>query len=77
VYRCDAVWFVLAVPVAPSDTLAALREKTDDTICPGMPIGLGAIASCYRDFQMSDDEVTNLLDCALRPIERDQARWMT
>jgi len=43
-----------------------------------MPISLGAIGFCYRDFhQMSDDEVTNLLGPALRPIERDRAWWMT
>jgi len=43
-----------------------------------MPISLGAIGFCYRDFhQMSDDEVTNLLGRALRSIERDAARWMT
>jgi predicted phosphoribosyltransferase len=43
-----------------------------------MPIILGAIGFEYRDFyQMSDDEVTNLLGRALSPIERDPARWMT
>jgi predicted phosphoribosyltransferase len=42
------------------------------------PISLGAIGFCYRDFlEMSDDEVTNLLGPALRPIERDRAWWMT
>ena len=45
---------------------------------PREPISLGAIGFCYRDFhQMSDDEVTNLLGRALRPIERDRAWWMT
>ena len=43
VYRCDPVLFVYAVPVAPPDTLASLRETTDEAICLEMPIILGAI----------------------------------
>lgn len=53
---------VLAVPVAPPDTLAALGEAADETVCLQTPIGLGAIGFYYRDFhQMTDAEVTDLL----------------
>jgi len=53
---------VLAVPVAASDTLAALRMEADEAVCPERPIGLGAVGFYYRDFhQMSDDDVTDLL----------------
>jgi putative phosphoribosyl transferase len=53
---------VLAVPVAPPDTLASLGEEADEIVCPETPSGLGAIGFYYRDFhQMSDDEVTDLL----------------
>ncbi|MBV8131523.1 MAG: phosphoribosyltransferase [Alphaproteobacteria bacterium] len=53
---------VLAVPVAPPDTLAALSEEADEAVCLETPIGLGAIGFYYRDFhQMSDAEVTDLL----------------
>ena len=59
--RCPAR-LVLAVPVAPPDTLAALREEVDEAVCLETPIGLGAIGFYYRDFhQMSDAEVTDLL----------------
>ena len=53
---------VLAVPVAPPDTLAALRESVDEAVCLETPAGLGAIGYYYRDFhQLSDGEVTDLL----------------
>ena len=53
---------VLAVPVAPPDTLAALGEAADETVCLEIPIGLGAIGFYYLDFhQMTDAEVTDLL----------------
>ena len=58
---------VLAVPVAPPDTLAALREDVDEVVCLETPIGLGAIGFYYRDFhQMRDAEVTDLLARATR-----------
>jgi putative phosphoribosyl transferase len=64
--RCPAR-LVLAVPVAPPDTLAALREEVDEAVCLQTPIGLGAIGFYYRDFhQMSDAEVTDLLARAPR-----------
>jgi putative phosphoribosyl transferase len=59
---------VLAVPVAPPETLAALGEVADETVCVQTPIGLGAIGLYYRDFhQMSDPEVTDLLARAPSP----------
>jgi putative phosphoribosyl transferase len=68
VRRRNAAWLVLAVPVAPPDTLAALGEEADETVCPERPIALGAIGFYYRDFhQMTDDEVTDLLARAPRP----------
>jgi len=63
---------VLAVPVAPPDTLAALLEEADEAVCLETPIGLGAIGYYYRDFhQMSDAEVTDLLARAPRSTEGD------
>jgi putative phosphoribosyl transferase len=62
VRRQDPAHLVLAVPVAPPDTLAALGELADETVCLETPIGLGAIGFYYRDFhQMTDAEVTDLL----------------
>jgi len=58
---------VLAVPVAPPDTLAVLAKEADEAVCLEAPIGLGAIGYFYRDFhQMSDTEVTDLLARAAR-----------
>ena len=66
---------VLAVPVAPPDTLAGLREEVDEAVCLETPTGLGAIGNYYRDFhQMSDAEVTDLLARASCPIESGAAR---
>jgi putative phosphoribosyl transferase len=53
---------VLAVPVAPPETLAAFREEADEVVCLETPTMLGAIGAYYRDFhQLSDAEVTDLL----------------
>ena len=53
---------VLAVPVAPPATLAALAKEADEAVCLEAPSRLGAIGYFYRDFhQMSDTEVTDLL----------------
>jgi putative phosphoribosyl transferase len=74
VRRRNPAWLVLAVPVAPPDTLAALGEEADETVCPERPIALGAIGFYYRDFhQMSDDEVTDLLARAPRAAESGAA----
>jgi putative phosphoribosyl transferase len=74
VRRRNPAWLVLAVPVAPPDTLAALGEEADETVCPERPIALGAIGFYYRDFhQMTDDEVTDLLARAPRPAESGAA----
>ena len=53
---------VLAVPVAPPDTVARLRRLVDDTICLAEPENFMAIGSFYRDFeQVADAEVARLL----------------
>ena len=66
--RRNPAHLVLAVPVAPPQTLAELRKEADETICLEMPAMLGAIGFYYRDFhQMSDAEVTDLLARAAQP----------
>jgi predicted phosphoribosyltransferase len=53
---------VLAVPVAPTDSLAAMREEADDVVCLEDYADFGAIGFYYSDFrQVSDDEVVELL----------------
>jgi predicted phosphoribosyltransferase len=53
---------VLAVPVAPTDSLAELRAEVDDLVCLEEHADFGAIGFYYADFhQVSDDEVIDLL----------------
>lgn len=53
---------VLAVPVAPRETLADLSAEADEIICLKSPDPFLAVGMHYRDFgQTSDQEVTELL----------------
>ncbi len=53
---------VLAVPVAPTNSLAAMREEADDVVCLEDYSDFGAIGFYYSDFrQVSDEEVTEML----------------
>ena len=67
--RRNPAHLVLAVPVAPPETLAEFRKEADETICLETPDMLGAIGFYYRDFhQMSDADVTDLLARAAQPM---------
>lgn len=56
---------VLAVALAPPDTLESLRGQTDEVICIETPSYFGGISMFYEDFhQVSDDEVIDLLNRA-------------
>lgn len=58
---------ILAVPVAPSDSLDRLRAHADELVCLATPGAFGAISLYYADFhQVADDEVTGLLEQAHR-----------
>jgi predicted phosphoribosyltransferase len=53
---------ILAVPVAATDTLQALRKEADEVICLEDHEDFGAIGFFYDDFrQVGDDEVVALL----------------
>jgi len=53
---------VLAVPVAPLETLQRLHTEVDEIVCLDTPSDFGAIGYYYRDFrQVSDDEVIAIL----------------
>ncbi len=53
---------VLAVPVAPGDTIEKMRGEVDALICLETPELFGAIGYFYRDFrQVSDHEVIAIL----------------
>ena len=59
---------VLAVPVAPADTVAALSQEADEVVCLAQPEPFHAIGLHYADFhQVPDDEVLAALDSLARP----------
>ena len=56
---------VLAVPVAPPETLAELGPLCDEIVCLESPPDFHAVGQFYRDFgQVPDDEVVELLRSA-------------
>ncbi|MGL6112767.1 MAG: phosphoribosyltransferase [Rubrivivax sp.] len=58
---------VLAVPVAPRDTLAALRAEVDQVVCLATPHPFFAVGEHYVRFdQVDDQEVIAALDAAGR-----------
>lgn len=60
-----AARIIVAVPVAPADTLAELRTEVDEVVCPFAPDYFMAIGRWYVDFsQVSDREVIALLQKA-------------
>jgi putative phosphoribosyl transferase len=53
---------VVAVPVAPAETVLRLQGEADDVVCLAMPEPFWAVGRWYREFtQTSDDEVKSLL----------------
>jgi len=63
-------FIVVAVPVAPSDTVQRLQEEADDVVCLATPEPFSAVGCWYREFpQTSDGEVNSLLvsDWAMPP----------
>jgi putative phosphoribosyl transferase len=53
---------VIAVPVAPAETCAALQSEADEVICAWTPDPFFAVGNWYDDFsQISDQDVRQLL----------------
>ena len=53
---------VVAIPVAPRETLAALRTAVDQVVCSTTPDPFLAVGAAYDEFgQVGDDEVRALL----------------
>lgn len=76
--RQEPARLVLAVPVAPPDTLATLRSEVDDLICLEAPPEFYAVGQFYRAFpQLSDDDVERILSdfpapsAAAQPPEKE------
>lgn len=53
---------VVAVPVAPPETLEALYGEVDELVCPRVPERMVSVGYWYQDFpQTSDEEVMTLM----------------
>lgn len=62
VRRAGPSRLVLAVPVAPRDTLARLKPEVDELVCLSAPPGFSAVGQFYRDFtQTTDDDVVAMM----------------
>ena len=56
---------VVAVPVAPPDTVTRLQERADSVVCLETPEPFLGVGRWYRDFgQTADEEVVRLLTAA-------------
>ncbi len=61
--RRGAKPLIVAVPVGPADTIAALKREADIVVCLHTPEPFYAIGEFYDDFeQTNDDEVIELLE---------------
>lgn len=62
---------VVAVPVAPQDTIAQIRSEADEVVCLATPEPFRAVGAWYRDFSQTTDEDVQLL---LRRAWEEEAR---
>jgi putative phosphoribosyl transferase len=66
---------LVAVPVAPPDTVAALQQEADAVICPATPEPFLGIGRWYEDFaQVTDEDVRALLEGAWQHRPAREAR---
>lgn len=73
--RREPARLVLAVPVAPLDTLRQLELEADETVCLDTPPNFRAVGQFYREFpQLEDEEVIELLDQAHTAFVDEQSR---
>jgi putative phosphoribosyl transferase len=69
---------VVAVPVAPPDTVEAMADQVDEIVCLEQPMFFRAVSQWYREFdQTRDEEVQDLLATAWRDQDRRPAGNMT
>lgn len=61
---------IMAVPVAPADTLARLAEDVDEVICLEKPAPFYAVGAHFQNFiQVSDDEVIGMMDALAQEMK--------
>jgi predicted phosphoribosyltransferase len=53
---------IVAIPVAPRDTIEKLKEIVDEVIVLQVPLVFGAVGAFYQDFsQVTDDQVIEIM----------------
>lgn len=62
---------ILAVPVAPTDSLAVMRREADEIVCLEAHPDFGAIGYSYSDFRAVSDEVVIAL-LAQFPVRKEK-----
>jgi putative phosphoribosyl transferase len=69
----EAAAIVVAVPIAPPETCAALELEADAVVCARTPEPFHAVGAWYEDFrQTTDDDVRRLLTSSrAHPSEQD------
>lgn len=66
--RQGAARVIVAVPVAPPDTIAALSGHADEVVVVEVPASFSAVGQFYRDFSQTEDaEVIELLAGGVLP----------
>ncbi|MCU1562362.1 MAG: phosphoribosyltransferase [Arthrobacter sp.] len=69
--KMGAARVIMAVPVAPAETLTSLTEP-DEVVCLATPPKFTAVGYHYRDFSPTEDEeVVLLLDAAAKRLQDD------
>jgi putative phosphoribosyl transferase len=69
VRRSNPRRLILAVPVAPPETVESLQPEVDDLVCLSMPVFFHAVGQFYEDFrQTTDEEVVELLKAAYEQL---------
>jgi len=75
VRKAGAGRIVLAVPVAPEDTIEQLGAEVDDTVCLSSPSPFIAVGAHYSEFtQLADADVVALLDERHQAMTRSPGR---
>ena len=73
--RRNPAKIVVAVPVAPPDTVASLEGEADEVVCLEQPSHFAAIGQFYQDFrQVEDEEVIRHLAQAVQAPAEKKAR---
>jgi predicted phosphoribosyltransferase len=69
-----AARIVVAVGVAPPETIDRLRKEADEIVCLYAPDAFGAVGEFFDDFgEVTDDDVVRLLSQAAAPAKTPKA----